>query len=91
MDIDYIARLACLSLTPPEKKSFSQQLADVLAQIEELKKLDVAKVEPTFQTTGATDVLRRDEVRKERVLTAPEALANAKETERGYFRVPKII
>src|SRR3990172_2039863 len=82
LDIDYIARLARLSLTPQEKKSFSQHLTDVLAQIEELKKVDVAKVEPTFQTTGAADVLRKDEARKERILTSQEALANTKETAR---------
>jgi len=91
LDIDYIARLARLTLTPQEKKSFSQQLSDVLAQIEELKKLDVEKVEPTFQTTGAADVLRDDEVQKERVLTEKEALANTKETAQGHFRIPKIL
>jgi aspartyl-tRNA(Asn)/glutamyl-tRNA(Gln) amidotransferase subunit C len=91
LNIDYIARLARLSLTPQEKKSFSQQLSDVLAQIEELKKVDVTKVEPTFQTTGAADVLRKDEVQKERVLTSQEALANTKETARGHFRVPKML
>lgn len=91
LDIDYITRLARLILTPQEKKSFSQELSDVLAQIEELKKLDVANVAPTFQTTGATDVLREDEVQKERILTVQEALANTKETRRDHFRIPKII
>ena len=91
LDIDYIARLARLLLTPQEKKSFSQQLSDVLGQIEELKKLDVAKVDPTFQTTGAADVLRQDEVQKERILSAQEALANTKETARGHFRIPKVL
>src|SRR3972149_9661698 len=82
LDIDYIARLARLVLTPQEKKSFSQQLSDVLVQIEELKKGDVTGVEPTFQPTGAADVLRKDEVREERILSAQEALANTKETAR---------
>ena len=91
LNIDYIARLARLTLTPQEKKSFSQQLADVLSQIEELKKVDVSGVEPTFQTTGATDVLRSDEVQKERILTSQEALANTKEKARGHFRVPKML
>lgn len=91
LDIDYIARLARLSLTPQEKKSFSRQLSDVLVQIEELKKLEVEKVEPTFQTTGAADVFRKDEIQEERILTDNEALANAKETARGHFRVPKVI
>ena len=91
LDIDYIARLARLLLTPQEKKSFSQQLSDVLVQIEELKKVDVTGVEPTFQTTGAADVLRQDEVQKERILSAQEALANTKETARGHFRIPKVL
>jgi len=91
LNIDYIARLARLTLTPQEKKSFSQQLSDVLAQIEELKKVNLAGVAPTFQTTGATDVLRQDEVQKERILTSQEALANTKEKARGHFRVPKML
>ena len=91
LDIDYIASLARLTLTPQEKKSFSQQLADVLSQIEELKKVDVSGVEPTFQTTGAADVLRSDEVQKERILTSQGALANTEEKARGHFRVPKML
>ena len=91
MDIEYIARLARLTLTPQEKKSFSQQLSDVLGQIEELKKVDLTGVEPTFQTTGAADVLRSDEVQKGRILDSREALANTKETARGHFRVPKML
>jgi len=91
LDIDYIAKLARLTLTPSEKERFSRELKDVLNHVAKLKEQDLSKVSPTFQTTGSTDVVREDEVDQERILTPEEALANAKRKERGLFQVPKVI
>ena len=91
MDIDYIAKLARLTLTSSEKERFARELKDVLAHVEKLKERDLSNVAPTFQTTGSTDVVREDEVEKERILPSKEALANAKSVERNLFKVPKVI
>ena len=91
LDIDYIAKLARLTLTSSEKERFARELKDVLAHVEKLKERDLSNVAPTFQTTGSTDVVREDEVEKERILPSKEALANAKSVERNLFKVPKVI
>ena len=91
LDIDYIAKLARLKLTGEEEKRFSQQLTDVLDHVEKLKELDLKDVSPTFQTTGVTDVVREDRADAERVLTPDEALSNAGQKVRGFFRVPKVL
>lgn len=90
-DVEYIAKLARLKLTPRERERFSKQLADVLAHVRKLNKLDLSGIEPTFQTTGVTDVVREDKVKKERVLTQEEALSNAPDKKKGLFRIPKIL
>ncbi|GMR19191.1 MAG: Asp-tRNA(Asn)/Glu-tRNA(Gln) amidotransferase subunit GatC [Patescibacteria group bacterium] len=91
LDIEYIAHLAHLHLTASEKKKFSKQLSDILAHINKLGELNLDEVEPTFQTTGITDAVREDKAEDSRVLSQKEALSNAPETERGFFRVPKIL
>ena len=47
LNIDHVANLARLALTPEEKATFSAQLGDVLAYIEQLKAVDVTGIEPT--------------------------------------------
>ena len=90
-NIDYIARLARLHLTPKQSKKFSKQLGDILAHIKKMDEVDLSEVEPTFQTTGLTDALRDDEIEKARVLTQEEALSNAPKKSRGFFKIPKIL
>ena len=46
-DVNYVAHLARLHLTPEEEKKLGAQLSGILAYIEKLKELDVANVEPT--------------------------------------------
>lgn len=91
LDIDYIAKLARLDLTPSEKKALSRELADVLDHIAKLSEMDLEDVEPTFQTTGLTDSLREDEVDESRILSPEEALSGTAAKKKGMFRVPKII
>ena len=42
-DIQYVARLARLSLSPAEEEQFGAQLAGILGYIEKLKQLDVER------------------------------------------------
>ncbi len=91
LDVEYIAQLARLKLTDPEKKRFSKELPAILAHIAKIAEIDLKDVSPTFQTTGAVDVLREDQADPARVLSAKEALANAKSTEKGFFKVPKVL
>ena len=89
IDIQYVARLARLSLTPAEQQSFAGQLEQVLAYIEKLKEVDVSQVEPTAHAFPLVNVTRPDEVCPS--MANEEALRNAPAQANGLFIVPKIV
>jgi len=89
IDVNYVAHLARLSLTPEETESLGAQLADVLAYVEKLKEVDVTGVEPTAHPFPLVNVTRPDEVSA--CLPHEAALANAPAVANGLFIVPKIV
>jgi aspartyl-tRNA(Asn)/glutamyl-tRNA(Gln) amidotransferase subunit C len=88
-DIQYVARLARLSLTPAEEEQFGAQLAGILGYIEKLKELDVSGIEPTAHAVPLVNVFRADVVQPS--LSNEEALRNAPAKANGLFVVPKIV
>ena len=56
--------MARIELTEKEKEKFSKELSLILDYINQLKEVDTLEVEPTFQVTGLTNVLREDEQNK---------------------------
>ena len=89
VDVQYVAHLARLELTPEEEKRFGAQLGQVLGYVEKLKELDVTNVEPTAHTMPRVNVTRADEIRPS--LPHAEALHNAPAQASGLFVVPKIV
>lgn len=89
MDISYTAHLARIELSAEEKATLSTQLAGVLRYVEKLNEVDVTGVEPTAHAVPLSNVLRQDEVRPS--IDRERILANAPETARGLFIVPKIV
>ena len=47
IDIDHVAKLARLALTPEERALFGEQLGGILARVEALRRVDVAGIEPS--------------------------------------------
>jgi len=89
LNIDRIANLARLALTPEEKAKFSAQLADVLTNIEKLKQVDVTGVEPTAHAFPIYNVWA-DDVAKPG-LSVEDALRNAPEKRDNMIVVPKVV
>jgi aspartyl-tRNA(Asn)/glutamyl-tRNA(Gln) amidotransferase subunit C len=89
LNIQYIAHLARLNLTPEEESKFGAQLAHVLQYIEKLKELDVSNIEPMSHAVPLVNVTRSDEVRPS--LPHEEAMRNAPAQANGLFMVPKIV
>jgi aspartyl-tRNA(Asn)/glutamyl-tRNA(Gln) amidotransferase subunit C len=89
INIEYVARLARLALTPEEEQKIGAQLGNVLGYIEKLKEIDVSNVEPTAHAFPLVNVTRPDETRP--CLSNEEALRNAPSTANGLFMVPKIV
>ena len=88
-DVQYVARLARIALSPAEEEKFGAQLSHVLGYIEKLNQLDVSGIEPMAHAVPLANVFRPDEVRPS--LTNEEALRNAPAKANGLFLVPKII
>ena len=89
IDVDHVARLARLTLTPEEKARIGEQLVKILTYIDTLNRLDTEGVEPTTHAVPVVNVMRDDEVGP--CLSPDEALANAPDRVDGFFRVPRII
>ncbi|HSI08486.1 MAG TPA: Asp-tRNA(Asn)/Glu-tRNA(Gln) amidotransferase subunit GatC [Rariglobus sp.] len=89
LNIDRIANLARLALTPEEKVKFSAQLADVLTNIEKLKQVNVDGVEPTAHAFPIYNVWA-DDVAKPG-LSVEDALRNAPAQRDNMIVVPKVV
>ena len=89
LDVQYVAHLARLELTPDEQARFGAQLGEVLAYFEQLKQVDVAGIEPLAHAMPLVNVTRSDSVRGS--LAHKEALGNAPAPANGLFVVPKIV
>jgi aspartyl-tRNA(Asn)/glutamyl-tRNA(Gln) amidotransferase subunit C len=89
LNIDYVARLARLDLTPAEKEAFARQLGDVLHHIEQLAKVDVSGVEPTAHAFPLQNVWQDDVARPG--LPVELALKNAPAQREHMVSVPKVV
>jgi aspartyl-tRNA(Asn)/glutamyl-tRNA(Gln) amidotransferase subunit C len=89
LNIDYVANLARLALTPEEKAQFSRQLGDVLHHIEQLGKVDVSGVEPTAHAFPVENVWADDVPRPG--LPVAAALRNAPAQRENMVSVPKVV
>jgi aspartyl-tRNA(Asn)/glutamyl-tRNA(Gln) amidotransferase subunit C len=87
-DVEHIAHLARLDLTPGEVEQYRRQLSDILDHFETLKRVDTSAVPPTATALPMSTVLREDDVSPS--LPTADALANAPDREDGYFRVPAV-
>ena len=87
--VQHIALLARLELTPDEEAMFAEQLAHILEYIEKLQELDTEGVEPTAHVIDISTPYRQDRVTNEP--RTEELLANAPERDGNFFKVPKIL
>ena len=88
-EVEHIALLARLDLTPQEKQRYQQQLSNILDHVAQLQKLDTTEVEPASSVQPHSARLRDDEPRAG--LSASQALANAPDFEDDQFRVPPVM
>lgn len=87
-EVEHIARLARLELSPEQKDRYRQQLSAILDYIAKLRELDTADVPPT--AGGGLDrmVLRQDISRPS--LSTQDLLKNAPEAEDNQFKIPPV-
>jgi len=85
-EVLHVARLARLALTEEEVERLGAQLNAILAAVGKVAELDLDGVEPTAHPLELVNVWAEDEPRPS--LPVEDALANAPDSEAGFFRVP---
>lgn len=88
-EVQHVALLARLRLTPEEEAALTEQLGRILAYVQKLNELNTADVEPFRHAIDAVNAVREDVVTNR---PDPDALlANAPDRDGPFFKVPKII
>jgi aspartyl-tRNA(Asn)/glutamyl-tRNA(Gln) amidotransferase subunit C len=90
-EVQAIADLAHLELSPEELELFARQLSEFLTYAEQVQRVDTGGVPPTTHV-ATTHVTERDDATRP-CLSVDEALGNAPDraTSAGLFRVPRVI
>lgn len=92
-DVEKIAQLAHMEITPDELKVFAPQMADIVAYVEQLSEIAAGNIEPSLggltPEGEATDSARDDLVTNS--LGQQLALDEAPDGASGHFRVPKVL
>jgi aspartyl-tRNA(Asn)/glutamyl-tRNA(Gln) amidotransferase subunit C len=89
IDIEHVARLARLELTPAEKQKLHEQLGQILEHAAKVGEVAADDVPPTASAIARSNVFREDEV--EPSLPVDEVLKNAPDREGNRFKVPRIV
>lgn len=88
-DVENIAHLARLELSPTEKQEALSSITNILQVIDQMQSINTTGVEPLAHAYEAAQRLRDDVVtEKDQRITL---LALAPSTERGLFLVPKVL
>ena len=88
-EIDHVALLARLELDAETREHMAEQLGRVLEYMAKLNELDTDGVEPMSHPGERVNVFRADEPRGS--MAPDDALANAPDRTRTFFRVPRVI
>ncbi len=88
-DVDHVAALARLGITPEERARFAEQLSSILEHFQALQSLDTADIPPTAQVLDLRNVLRPDAVRPS--FSRDQILQNAPQQEDGFFKTQAVL
>jgi aspartyl-tRNA(Asn)/glutamyl-tRNA(Gln) amidotransferase subunit C len=84
-----VAEIARITLSEDEVKEFSKDMEAIMYAFKDIQSMDTAKVKPTFQPIETKNVMRDDEI--EASLDQLDALNNAEQKEKGYFKGPRAV
>ncbi|MEF8813996.1 MAG: Asp-tRNA(Asn)/Glu-tRNA(Gln) amidotransferase subunit GatC [Halovenus sp.] len=82
-EVAHVADLARVDIDEDDRERFAEQFGEILEYFETLDQVPEVEADPDL-----TNVMRPDEVRES--LDQSEALANAPESEDGFFKGPPV-
>lgn len=81
--VKHVAKLANLPLSSEEEEKYSEQLSKILEYFKQLTQVETSNIEPTFNVSGQSNVLKEDMASAS--LSQEEALLNAPKKKNGMF------
>lgn len=93
-DVERVAELAHLKLTPDEAGNMLHDLNAILDYVAQLDELDTSSVAPLAQVSelvGGNDTNPLREDQRKPSLERSAVMAQAPETDQAFFKVPKVI
>lgn len=87
--VDKLADLSRLKFNEAEKVEIKKDLEKMIGFFDKLQEVDTNGVEPLLHMSAAKNIMRPDQVLVE--TTSEDALKNAPDADKNYFRVPKVI
>jgi aspartyl-tRNA synthetase len=88
-EVFHVAKLARLTLSESEAAKYQKDLNSILNYVESLEELDTEGVTPMSHVLDIKNVWKEDRPSKKK--KDDDLLSNAPMTEKGYFKVPKIL
>lgn len=88
-EVEWVANLAHIELTEPEKSKYAEELSAVLGYIDELQKVDTKQIGEVMQITGLKSTTEPDEV-DQCEISRNELLKRAPQSEKGYIKVKSV-
>ena len=88
-EVEAVAELAKLDLSPEEVALYTDQLSAILDYIDKLSEVDISDIPPTASVLPIQNVLREDRVGA--TLTPDEVVANASDAEDNQFKVSAVL
>ncbi|MCE7936589.1 Asp-tRNA(Asn)/Glu-tRNA(Gln) amidotransferase subunit GatC [Candidatus Saccharibacteria bacterium CPR2] len=89
-EVEKLANLSKLSLTPEEVKLYQDQLTEILGYVERLSKVDTRAVEVKGQVTGL-EMVAREDVTKEYSCSSDNILSSLPNREKRYIKTKKVL
>ena len=89
-DVNYLARLSRIHVSPAEVQSLKRDLTNILAYVKQLDEVDTDGVEPTYQVLDLKNVWQEDEVMPAEVMP-DELITMPAETADRQIKVPKVL
>lgn len=87
-EVKHVAKLANLPLSSIEEEKYSRQLSKILEYVDQLNQVDTTEIEPTFNVSGQSNVLREDETGP--CLSQEETLSDAPKKKDNMFKTKGI-
>jgi aspartyl-tRNA(Asn)/glutamyl-tRNA(Gln) amidotransferase subunit C len=89
VDIQRLAKLARLEVTPDQVGQFQVELGKILELVDQLKQVNTTGVEPLVHAIELSDVYSPDHLANS--LDVQEVLKNAPVHDESFFKVPPVL